>query len=98
MFLMFYPLLIALNDKYIFTLQHLMTFNLTPHSQTLNYRVYNARCAHDSTFTEEPTTYSSPEEQEFYYYYHLFWKEFEQQLYEELSRKDITDSSHPSFK
>ena len=77
----------------------------TTHPQTLNhcancrvYNAHNAHSAHDSTLAEEPTTYSSPEEQEFYHYYHLFWKEFEQQLYEELSRKDITDSSHPSFK
>lgn len=69
-----------------------MTSISTSHSQTLNCRTHN------STPTEVPTTYSSPEEQEFYHYYQQFWEDFEQELYEELSRKDITDSSRPSFK
>lgn len=85
--------LITLNDKFIFTfVSYHMTFNSSSHPQTLNCRT------HDSTLTGELTTYSSPEEQEFYHYYHQFWREFEQELYDEYLRKSISDSSHPSFK
>ena len=42
----------------------------------------------------ETEDFSDPQVLEFYEYYAQFWREFEEELYEELSRKDINKTSH----
>lgn len=42
----------------------------------------------------ETEDYSNPQVLEFYEYYAQFWREFEEELYLELSRKDIKETSH----
>lgn len=55
-------------------------------------------CTHsdtsESSILPETEEYSDSQVLEFYEYYAQFWREFEEELYQELSRKDINKTSH----